>query len=392
MKQRSIGLYLHIPFCQHKCSYCDFYSIVTLDGMERFVQALCEEIRFRSQQFGSDAEVRSIFWGGGTPSLLSIAQTEQVSRVLTDSFYVAADVEWTIEANPGTVTLEKLYAYRMIGINRISFGVQSFDEGELNFLERIHSPHQAEHAVEMARRAGFDNINVDIMYALPGQSITTCLASLKRACALEPEHISAYSLVYEPATPLYHKLQRGEIVPLTDDVEAEFFLQTTSFLAEQGYQQYEVSNFARPGKECRHNLLYWHRGEYLGFGPSAHSHWDNTRWSNIRSVARYVELLARRQFPVAMTEHLTVEQQRSEAVFLALRADGIELATLESLYNCSTTTGPVAAVIADWQRQGLATCDGRRLCLNPSGYSLCDALTLELLNVLEHATTEAAVL
>jgi oxygen-independent coproporphyrinogen-3 oxidase len=390
MNRRRIGVYVHIPFCQHKCSYCDFYSVVSLDAMDRFVEALCHEIRLRSE-YAPEVEVATMFWGGGTPSLLDPDQFERIVRQLDETFRFSSDLEWTIEANPGTVALDKLRAYRRLGVNRISFGVQSFDDGELRFLERIHSARDAERAVELARSAGFDNINVDIMYALPGQRTEAHRANIERACALQPEHISAYSLVYEPNTPLYHRMRRGEILPLADEQEAELYMLTAELLERHGYRQYEVSNFAQPGRECRHNLLYWHRGEYLGFGPSAHSHWRNVRWSNIRSVHRYVEAVTNGTFPIAMSEQLSIEEQRNETVFLGLRADGVELSVVERLYGCSIA-GAVADLIERWKQEGLATCDGTKLRLTARGYAVCDGLTVELLDVLERSCEVRQVL
>lgn len=381
----SMGLYVHIPFCQHKCSYCDFYSVVTLEAMERFTEALVREIRMRAEQEHHDAAVETIFWGGGTPSLLECTQAEQIATALRCSYPLASSYEWTIEANPGTITLEKLRCYRELGINRISFGVQSFDRRELEFLERIHSAQQAEEAVELARRAGFDNINLDVIYALPGQDIETYRQTLERVGSLAPEHISAYSLVYEHGTPLYRQLQRGAIIPLDEDQEATFYSMTVDLLAQWGYRQYEVSNFARPTRECRHNLLYWHRGEYVGFGPSAHSHLGNVRWSNVRSLRQYVDAIERGSLPVVASEYLTIEQQRAECIFLGLRADGIDLDEFARAYGIWLDHGELGEILSEWQRNGWAQCERRRLRLSARGYALCDALTLELLDAIERA-------
>ncbi|GIV56002.1 MAG: hypothetical protein AA908_01220 [Chlorobi bacterium NICIL-2] len=383
--KRSIGLYVHIPFCQHKCSYCDFYSVVSLEAMERFTETIVKEIRLWAQQEQLDATVETIFWGGGTPSLLECTQAEQIASALRSVFSLAPSYEWTIEANPGTVTLEKLRYYRELGINRISFGVQSFDHRELEFLERIHSAQQAEEAVELARRAGFNNVNLDVIYALPGQDLETYQRTLERVCALAPEHISAYSLVYEHGTPLYRQLQRGAIIPLDEDQEAAFYSKTVEFLAQRGYRQYEVSNFARPGRQCRHNLLYWRRGQYVGFGPSAHSHVDNIRWSNVRSLRRYFDAIERGSLPIVAREHLTIEQQRAESIFLGLRADGIELDAFARAYGVWLDRGMLGDMITEWQQKGWACLDGRRLHLTSRGYALCDALTLQLLDALERA-------
>lgn len=381
-----IGLYIHIPFCQHKCLYCDFYSVVTLEAMDRFVDALCREIRLRAERDGTRDIVGTMFWGGGTPSLLKPEHVERIAQVVSDSFDLSPALEWTIEANPGTVTLDNLRLYRRLGVNRLSFGVQSFDERELHFLERIHSAEQAEEAVALARAAGFDNINLDIMYSLPGQDLQTHMSNLNRACRLAPEHISAYSLVYEPGTPLYHQRQRGLVIPLDEEQEAQLYAATVAFLTEQGYSQYEVSNFARDGKQCRHNLLYWHRGEYLGFGPSAHSHRNYVRWSNVRSLQRYLDTLSRDEFPIAQTEYLSIHQQRTECVFLGLRADGIELSTFEREFGLRLTDATLGEIIQQWVQSGWAHLDDDRLRLTSSGYGICDALTIELLEAIDRVS------
>ncbi|RMF33554.1 MAG: radical SAM family heme chaperone HemW [Chlorobiota bacterium] len=383
--KHSIGLYVHIPFCQHKCSYCDFYSVVSLEAMERFTEAIVSEIRLWAHQERLDATVETIFWGGGTPSLLECRQAEQIASVLRSVFSLAPNYEWTIEANPGTITLEKLRFYRELGINRISFGVQSFDHHELEFLERLHSAQQAEEAVELARRAGFDNINLDVIYALPAQDLETYQRTLERVCTLTPEHISAYSLVYEHGTPLYRQLQRGAIIPLDEDQEAAFYSMTVEFLAQRGYRQYEVSNFARPGRQCRHNLLYWRRGQYVGFGPSAHSHVDNVRWSNVRSLQRYFDAIERGSLPIMGREQLTIEQQRAETIFLGLRADGIELDAFARAYGIWLDRGMLGELLTEWQQNGWACLDRGTLRLTSRGYALCDALTLQLLDALERA-------
>ncbi|MCS6999532.1 MAG: radical SAM family heme chaperone HemW [Candidatus Kapabacteria bacterium] len=385
-----IGLYVHIPFCVHKCSYCDFYSVVTLDTMEDFVTALCHEIELRRRDLQRDVTIETIFWGGGTPSILPLPFAEKIAQTIQQHFSVAPDVEWTIEANPGTVTVEKLSFYRQLGINRVSFGVQSFDPDELRFLERIHTADDAIASVEWARTAGFDSINVDLMYALPGQSIESHRRNLEQACLLQPDHISAYSLVYEPGTPLYHRMQRGEVIPQTEDKEAQFYLVTSELLAQRGYEQYEVSNFARPGKRCRHNLLYWRRGEYLGFGPSAHSHCANVRWSNVRSVKRYIETLCAGQYPIAHLEHLTLQQQLEEEIFLRLRAEGIDVHWFEQQYGVSFRVGPLARQWAHLQEEGIAVKSASVFRLTKKGYALCDTVTVELLHLVEHALPQAA--
>lgn len=387
-----IGLYVHVPFCQHKCSYCDFYSVVRLEAIERFVDAVCHEIELRRRLLDAPVTVVTMFWGGGTPSLLSAQQAERIARAIFDAFTFADGFEWTIEANPGTLDAAKLRCYRQLGVNRISFGVQSFNEVELRFLERIHSADDAVRAVEEARAAGFTNINIDLMFALPGQTAELYRRTLERACQLAPEHISAYSLIYEPGTPLYAQLQRGAIVPLTEDEEAALYRLTVEVLATNGYEQYEVSNFARGQQyRCRHNLLYWRRGQYIGFGPSAHSHWKNARWSNVRSLHQYLAALEEGRLPVASTEVLTVEQQQIEAIFLGLRAEGIDLQQFRQCFGLDVEAIG-GELFRQWCELGLARRNGSVIRLTAEGYAVCDELTLQLLEVLDRHRARTAAL
>ena len=390
--KRSYGLYVHIPFCEHKCSYCDFYSIVLLDAMDRFTDALCREIDIRSECEQLDGIVDTIFWGGGTPSLLKCEQVERIAAALRSAFPINPDYEWTIEANPGTVTYETLSCYRQLGINRISFGVQSFDDRELAFLERIHTAEQVVEAFELSRRAGFENINLDVIYALPGQELQTYRRTLERVCALKPEHVSAYSLMYERGTTLYNQLQQGKVIPLNDDEEAVLYRETVAFLTMNGYQQYEVSNFSQPQKKCRHNLLYWRRGEYLGFGPSAHSHIANVRWSNVRSLARYLDTIEHGELPIASVEHLSQQEQRTEMIFLGLRAEGIDLNVFAREFGIWLGRGATRTILERWQTSGWARLNDGYLRLTSEGYALCDALTMELLEALEREQPVAEVL
>ncbi|MCP4423942.1 MAG: radical SAM family heme chaperone HemW [Chloroflexi bacterium] len=271
MNKDQLSLYLHIPFCRRRCSYCDFNTYTSLgDLKEPYTAALCREI----EQVGALAETRrpvhTIFFGGGTPSLISPAQIGQILGAARSSFDLAADAEITMEANPGTVDGDYLTAVRALGVNRLSFGVQSAVANELALLEREHDFDAAVEAVNAARAAGFDNISLDLIYGLPEQTLASWEQSLRAALALAPDHISLYCLTIEPGTPMNKWLANGRISPPDPDLAADQYELAGDFLAERGFEQYEISNWALPGKACQHNLTYWRNQEYLGLGAGAH--------------------------------------------------------------------------------------------------------------------------
>ena len=251
------ALYVHIPFCDHKCIYCDFYSIITSDNVAAFLRSVKKEIEFYSERYSTGRIITSIFFGGGTPSLM---QPEYLAEILTNLnkyFTLSADIEITMETNPGTVNKEKLKSFYDSGINRISIGVQSFDEEELKFLTRIHDKQTAVNTVLNAKETGFDNINIDLIFNLPGQTKTKWLSNLREAVKLPVKHISAYSLILERGTILNKMVLDGKVEMQNDDHDADLYETTIDFLEDHDYHQYEVSNFTKPGFECRHNNAYW---------------------------------------------------------------------------------------------------------------------------------------
>ncbi|NOX37863.1 MAG: radical SAM family heme chaperone HemW [Calditrichaeota bacterium] len=331
---QNAGLYIHIPFCERKCGYCDFYSITRLDLIEAFVQALIKEMAMLAPAFES-VQFQTVFFGGGTPSLLSPSQIHHIFDALYHHFTIHPDAEITLEANPGTLNREKLEHYRELGINRLSLGVQSFHPGELHFLGRIHTAEDVIHNVTLARQVGFQNINLDLMTAFPGLTPESFQKTLEQAVALQPEHISCYTLIFEPGTPFHHQLINGKMQPVPDDAEAAFYQQARQFLEKQGYLQYEISNYAR-GEAfiCRHNCIYWEYKPYLGLGPSAHSFYDNQRRANVRSVQAYIRKLAAGQLPLQFRESLTLEQQMFEYIFLHLRLrKGLDLQAFQERFG-----------------------------------------------------------
>lgn len=371
------GLYLHVPFCEKKCSYCDFYSIESMTHIERFTDVLLQEIALRKPQYDGTS-VTSVFFGGGTPSLLTPEAIARINTALRSAFDISDNAEWTMECNPGTVTLERLVAYRSAGINRLSFGVQSFTASELEFLDRIHDAHQAEQAMALARSAGFDNVNMDLMFAVPGQTIETLTHNLERMIALQPDHVSAYSLIYEQGTPLYTKLKKGLVQPLPEETDVEMYKLVIETLRAAGYEQYEVSNFAKPSRQCQHNLTYWHAEQYLSFGPSAHGFIGNTRYWNKRSLTAWMDDVSRSILPEANREELTEQDLLSEFLFLHLRADGIPLDTVLQRFGIDLRK-TLQPNLTYWIEEGFIEDTNNVLLLTAEGYRVCDELTVKIL-------------
>jgi oxygen-independent coproporphyrinogen III oxidase len=376
------ALYLHIPFCERKCAYCDFYSVTGGEAIEPFLAALCREIDLRAAaETGASRE--SLFFGGGTPSLLSPAQLERLFAALRRRFSIAGGAEVTLEANPGTVDTERLRAYRSLGVTRLSLGIQSFRDSELRTLGRIHDRAQALDAIRMARAAGFDNLSLDLIYAVPDQTLADWEATLDIALASQPEHVSAYSLTIEPGTPLAAAARTGAVVPAPDDLQSDMYLRTMERLAVAGYDHYEVSSYARPGFRCRHNLTYWSHGGYLGFGPAAHSFHpaadgrSGRRWWNVADLAAYLEALGDGRLPLAAEELLGMPELREERVFLGLRAGGLDLARLERELDYDLRADR-PALLRQLAADGLATLRDDVLRLTPRGYLLCDEICARL--------------
>jgi oxygen-independent coproporphyrinogen-3 oxidase len=314
------GLYLHIPFCQSKCGYCDFYSQTDLSLVSPFVKALLREIKLLAETIRPSMNFDTVYIGGGTPSLLSEKSIDLIFNSLSKYFTLDQKNEITIEVNPGTVSQAKLKYLRALGINRLSIGVQSFNDRELHLLGRIHSAVQAKHAILKSRENGFDNINIDLIFALPGQTLEEWRSSLQTTLDFKPEHLSVYNLTYEKGTPFYQLLQQGELRPLNDTKEFDLFMYAESLLAGNGYHHYEISNYSLSDLTIsRHNYKYWTHVSYLGFGPGAHSFWNNSRRANIDSVSKYIEDLKKGSLPHGPAEDLTREQLKFEHIFLSLR-------------------------------------------------------------------------
>ena len=320
--RRELELYIHIPFCVKKCAYCDFLSgPASNQQIEEYVQALIEEIRYY-KEFVKKYEVSTVFWGGGTPSLLTGEQMKALMETLRQTFFIRQNAEITMEANPGTVTVEKLLACQKAGINRISFGLQSVNNEELKMLGRIHTYEEFLESYEAARKAGFQNINVDLISAIPKQTVSSWEQTLQTIISLQPEHISAYSLIVEEGTTfakLYGEGCKLEHLLPTEEDERRMYERTEELLREAGYHRYEISNYAKEGYECQHNLGYWERKEYLGLGLGTSSLIEETRFHNTDEMEEYLRdasnpILLRRE-----QEKLDRQEQMEEFVFLGLR-------------------------------------------------------------------------
>ncbi len=370
-----LGVYIHIPFCEKKCFYCDFYSIENHSQREEFIASLVKEITLYSNS-SPKAAVDTIFFGGGTPSLLAPTELDTILNAAARHFSISTDCEFTIECNPGAVNTKYLTDYRSLGANRLSFGVQSFFDDELKFLSRIHNSREAITAVDEARRAGFENINIDLMYALPNQTVDRLLANLERGLSLDTTHLSAYALIVEPGTPLFSAVSRGELRPAEETTEAAMYETVMNFMNERGYDHYEISNYCRPGRRCRHNLKYWNGDEYVGFGPSAHSYVDNTRWWNVSSLNGYLASLASNELPVSAKETLTPSQNQDEFIFLNLRQGRLDLNSLHDRFGIALDAG----FISDLQKTGYCSLSGNELRLTARGFVVCDELAKEIIS------------
>lgn len=370
-EKKELEIYIHIPFCVQKCAYCDFLSAPADEAVrERYIDALKEEIR-QQKSFGSEYKVISIFIGGGTPSILEGAQIAEILKEIRNYFAVEADAEITIECNPGTLSEDKLSCYKKSGINRLSLGLQSADNQELKLLGRIHTYEKFLESFSLARKVGFGNLNVDLMSALPGQTKESWQETLHQVIALNPEHISAYSLIIEEGTPFYERYKPGgqeEYLLPDEDLERQMYYDTRDILRAAGYERYEISNYAKPGFECRHNLGYWERREYLGLGLGASSLIKGVRYQNHRKLSAYLK----GDYIHEEVQKLTRREEQEETMFLGLRkAEGILLT--EELLEVYKET------LQRLQQKGLLLWEGGRVRLTDLGIDVSNYALAEFL-------------
>lgn len=377
-KRPSAGLYLHFPFCVNKCPYCDFFSTPDLSLRDPFLDALCRETAL--VQVG-DLSFDTLYLGGGTPSLYDPREIGRVIDSVHRHFSVQPDAEITLEVNPGTVNRRRLTAYRSIGVNRINIGVQSFQQGQLNFLGRIHSNTDAVETIRATRQSGFGNMGIDLIYGLPEQTEPSLILDLQKAVSFDPEHLSCYLLTYEPDTPLTRSMKAGRFSPLSDDQAGDLLETTVSYLDTNGYLQYEISNFAKSSNFIsRHNRKYWDFTPYVGLGPSAHSFRSPERRWNHTSLHPYLADIANGKPPVAGRETLTLQQQIMEAVYLGLRkTEGIHIETFNRFFT-SDFLDIFADALATLTDDAMVVLDSNHIRLTRKGMRYMDSVAKVFVN------------
>lgn len=378
LMKKEMELYLHIPFCVKKCDYCDFLSFPADESIKReYVETLKREIEKVGERY-RNCQVSTIFVGGGTPSILNSSYIVEIFDVLRRKFHVAGNAEISMEVNPGTVTKEKLSDWRRAGINRLSMGLQSADNRELKRLGRIHTWEDFLESFRRAREEGFSNLNVDLMSALPGQTMDGWMETLKRTAAQEPEHISAYSLIIEEGTPFYERYggKKGEALLPDEDTDRDMYHKTREFLASCGYERYEISNYAKPGRECRHNIGYWTGVPYLGLGLGAASYIEGIRFSNTRNLKEY---LAGKPGDDRDRQVLTKKEMEEEFFFLGLRlAAGVSLKEFERRFGL-TAEEVYPGLMERMVKEGAAVLERDRFFLTEYGFDVSNYVMAQFL-------------
>lgn len=373
------GIYIHIPFCKQRCNYCAFYSTTLYNIKEEYVNALCKELLMRKDYVAGDV-ISTFYFGGGTPSTLTIEQLERVCSTIYSTYPIAENPEITIECNPDDLTPEYLERLKELPFNRISMGVQSFNNIQLKRLGRRHTAEGAHLAVANARAAGYNNISIDLMFALPDSTLLEWQHDLESAIALKPDHLSAYNLMYEEGTPLYRALQRGDFNELGEDENVKQFGMLIEAMKGAGYRHYEISNFALPGKESRHNSSYWNDTPYIGCGAAAHSYNGTSREWNIADIKAYIEGIngEKRNFEI---EHLTEEERYNDTILTRLRtADGIPLTWMKDKFNDKLNAYMLRAAEKEIALGNLKETNGH-LSLTEKGVFISDAVIRELIYV-----------
>lgn len=379
MPNDRFGLYIHIPFCVRKCPYCDFNTFPLERGaVRKFLSAVKSELQLLAREF-SPPLLDTVFIGGGTPTVLSGAQLSELMECVAQSVGLAEGAEVTVEANPGSVTVNGLRAMVGSGVTRVSMGVQSFSDEMLQRIGRNHTVRDVYASYEAIRSAGIENVNFDLMYALPGQSVADWEHTLSQALSLQPEHFSCYSLIIEEGTPFAILHRRGELDVPEEDDEARMYELTVEAMAHAGYDHYEISNFARPGYRCRHNLLYWRNQQWLAAGPGAHACWKGVRFWNVPALDAYIEAIEGGRLPVEGSELRNLDDQMDETVMLALRlTEGLSLAEWTSRFgrDLSEVYGDTVARLTEW---GMLETRAGRLRLTSRGRMIGNRVIAEFL-------------
>lgn len=372
------GLYIHIPFCEKKCNYCDFYSITSsANDIDKFIKALTKEIESYSHNL-SNKNVKTVYFGGGTPSILSSNQLETIVSSLNQYFNIKNNIEVSMEANPETLTSDKLKSYKKIGINRLSLGVQSFLDSELNFLGRIHDSKRSQKVIKEVKKH-FDNFSLDLMFALPDQSLSDFKYSLNKALEYEPKHISLYNLQIEPNTNLFDRLNRGEFKEIAEETDYKMYNLAVEKLKSSDYRHYEISNFAQKGYQSKHNIIYWKYQPYLGLGPSAHGFNGSNRYYNYSDLNKYINRLNNDKTPIEEIVDLEKEDLISEMIFMGLRLiNGVNKQDFKNRFDISIHE-VYGEVINNLKDKGLLKEDSENIYLTKKGLNLGNVSFAEFL-------------
>ena len=381
MPLRPLGLYIHIPFCKQKCTYCDFYSLAGReDRMDAYTQALCAHLALEAPRAAIHT-VDSVYFGGGTPSCLGDARLVRILQTVRECYRLSPDTEITLEANPDSAgDVSALGRLRQAGFNRLSLGMQSACDQELRHIGRIHTASQTRAAVGAARAAGFDNLSLDLIYGLPHQTMDRWQANLTAAADLGPEHLSCYGLKVEEGTPLYARRADADLPD--DEAQADFYLWTVEYLSQRGYEQYEISNFAKAGRRSRHNLKYWRLQEYLGFGPGAHSDFGGERFAYSRSLEDYIRGAASGALTFSEHRAIPARERAEEWVMLGLRtAEGLDSEVFEGRFR--RPFAPCLPFLDRCRSCGYAVEEGGRWHLTPRGFLVSNRIIGELIELLD---------
>lgn len=374
----SISLYVHIPFCRSKCNYCDFNSYDNMTHLaEDYIRALHREMKVWRKELG-ERYITTVYIGGGTPTFLKNSLLQIVLDGL-NAFNITPKTEITVEANPNTIDKEKLVTLKEYGVNRLSMGLQTCDEELLRVLGRTHTFDDFKKSFVLARNLGFENINVDLIFGIPGQTLKSWENTLKKIMEYSPEHISAYSLMIEENTPLDLMIKKGKIRPIDDEIDRQMYRLGINMLINAGYEHYEISNFARQGKKCIHNLNYWKNREYVGFGAGAHSYYKNKRFSNTADPQRYIKRIAAGKSPVSYTEDITKPLEMAETMFLGLRlTQGIQKAEFSKRFNIDIKT-LYGKQIETLKEKGLLEEDETHLKLSSKGLDVANEVFVDFI-------------
>ena len=380
MKKQPLGLYIHIPYCIHKCGYCDFNSHpIKQDEMDHYIDALVVEMKHYAKIYTNTNIIKTIFLGGGTPTTLNPFQLERILKECVNEFTIASNAEITIEANPATVGIELMKSIRTMGYNRISIGVQSFDKAELKLLDRAHGPKEIHSTVDCARKAGFDNLSLDLMFAVPNQSLSSWENNLNKALEKNPEHLSTYNLTIEQGTAFSKLQSNGKLIMPDDDHQLELYKKTIERLTKKGFHHYEISNFAHRGKECKHNITYWENKNTLGLGAGASSYMNGTRFKNINLPAHYIRQVKEKKNAVEHSETLEPRQAMGETIMLGLRLlQGISIHQFEKRFHISFIN-LFRNIISALKEKELVIIEKDYLRLSQKGLFWADSVILEFI-------------